>query len=849
MKPARKKGSGRRPILDAFIRSPGWSLRHPGWSRGALAVIVAVVLAALLVDWQPLSGTRGLVEGKIAPTDIRAARTIEVEDPELTDEKRRQARRSIPPVFEHDVLLGRGVQERIDTSFGGMRTWMAEAAVPVVAADDDDSAPVMSIDPGALQSRLDQFERELGVALDEIDVATLQSVQFGPAVQRDVAELVRAAMSGLVVRSSEVLPVEGPIQLVRVEGSDKSQELLEEFAGVRDLAEARRHVSETAASDFRDRPSHVVLAVVHVAEQLVIPNLRYDASETDVQKGQAEEAVQPITTSYQQNQTIISAGEPVSAWTLDVIEAMNAGVRSYRPALHLLSLTIFLTLFLGMLEQFGVRYVSKFRRRFNDLLTLSLLLIVVALVAKLMHGLSAALQDVVPTLPTGAYMYVVPVAVGGIVVRTLMNSETVVLWALPTAIVCTLILDGDVTLTVYFLGSALAAAGGVGHASERGRLVRAGFVAALANVALVVAIDLVGATGLRDAAASGASAGMTPSLFHVLFALAGGLMSGILAVGLVPTLEPLGFVTDARLLELSNLGHPLIRDMIVKAPGTYHHSMVVGSLAEAAAESIHANSLLVRVGAYFHDIGKTLKPGYFIENQRDGENPHDRLTPSMSALIITNHVKEGIELGIEHSLPEPIIDMIPQHHGTSRVSFFFNKAVQLADPAKEAVEESAFRYPGPKAQTKEAAIMMLADGAEAATRSLSSHTEGAIRARVSKIVNSQVSDGQLDDCPLTLKDLHTVSETFIQVLMGIHHHRIEYPAPPKADQTRAKGVPASSITLEIPSMTPSPDAPHPLEVAAAERDGRDAPESIRTTGELLKKDLKKDGKKDTSQDG
>ncbi len=840
MRPRKKPASKRALLRDVFARSPDWSLRYPTLSRLGLAILVSVVIGAMIVEWQPLSGARGLSVGDIAATDIRATHAIEVIDEELTEEKRRQARKAVPPVFEHDVLLARALSERIDTSFTELRGWLAEAGGPPIAGDDDDSAPRVTIDPGALQARLDGFGQALGgVQIDEFHLATLQAESFSAPVQRDIGVLVRAAMSGLVVRSADELPAEGSIRLVRVEGASRTESVVDDFAEVRDLAGARRAVAETAAADFADRAPHVLQAVVHVAQQLVRENLRYDESQTLVARNDAARAVQPVKTTYQQGQIIIRNSEPVTEWTLQVVQAMNAEAREYRPALHLLAVTALLTLFLALLERFGVRFISKFRRRFNDLLTMGALMIFVTGSAKLMAGLSTALHDVVPTLPPGVYMYVVPVAVGGIVVRTLMNSETVLLWTIPTAALCTLILGGDLWLLVYFVGSSLAAAGGVGHASERGRLIRAGFVAALANVALVVTMDLVGAAGLQDAGGAGAAT-VTISLFHVLFALAGGLVSGILAVGMVPLLEPLGFVTDARLLELSNLGHPLIRDMIVKAPGTYHHSMVVGSLAEAAAEAIHANSLLVRVGAYFHDIGKMMKPGYFIENQRDGENPHDRLTPSMSALVITNHVKEGIDLGIEYGLPEPIIDMIPQHHGTSRVSFFYNKAVQQTDPDKEEVDETAFRYPGPKPQTKEAAIMMLADGAEAATRSLSSHSEGAIRARINKIVNSQVADGQLDECPLTLKDLHTVSETFIQVLMGIHHHRIEYPQPPKPGETRSKGVPASSITLEIPSMTPAPDAPHPLEVAKAERLGKE-PESIRTTGELDKDAVGTDG--------
>ena len=334
-------------------------------------------------------------------------------------------------------------------------------------------------------------------------------------------------------------------------------------------------------------------------------------------------------------------------------------------------------------------------------------------------------------------------------------------------------------------------------------------------------IDLSGKKAFVTGVASGI--GRATAL---AFAAAGGLASGVLVLGLMPIFESAGFVTDYRLMELANLNHPLMRQLMLRAPGSYHHSVIVGSLAEAAAEAVGANSLLVRVGAFFHDIGKTLKPQYFIENQRDVENIHDRLSPSMSALVIVSHVKEGIELGRKYKLPEPLIDMIPQHHGTSLVSFFYNKAVQQADPEKgETINDSDYRYPGPKPQTKEAAIMMLADGVEAATRSLKTHSQGAISARVQRILNKCVADGQLDECPLTLRDLHIASETFVQVLMGIHHHRIEYPAPPGAKQTRGRGLPASSITLEIPPMTPNPDGPHPLERPSDEPEGL-PPEAI-----------------------
>jgi hypothetical protein len=522
-----------------------------------------------------------------------------------------------------------------------------------------------------------------------------------------------------------------------------------------------------------------------------------------VQRDLASAAVQPVTTLYKRGQVVHRMGEPVTPGSLRIIDAMNAGASSYHPLLHLFAITLLMMVLLSTVERFALRYVSAFSSRFTDLIAMGVLLLLTGAMAATLHGIGTALVAVVPRIPVDAYVYLVPVSAGALMVRTLMNAVSATVWAFVASVVAAAMCDGGLYLGLYYLVSSLAAAGGLGVAQERQRLIRAGAVAGMTNVVAVIAIDLNSALGLQGA---GWMAGnwVSDSLFHVLFALAGGLFAGVLAVGLVPVFEALGFLTQSKLLELSNLNHPLLREMIVKAPGTYHHSMMVGSLAEAAAKAVGADGLLVRVGAYFHDIGKTLKPHYFIENQRDMDNPHDRLAASMSALVITNHVKEGIELGRRHGLPEPIIAMIPQHHGTSLVQFFYNKALQTADPDKGEVDEKDYRYAGPKPQTKEAAIMMLADGVEAATRSLKSHTAGTISARVQSMVNRVVGDGQLDDCPLTLSDLKVVSETFVSVLLGIHHHRIEYPKPPTAPPARGRGVPAKSITLELPDLTPPP---------------------------------------------
>lgn|GEM_PF-53049 len=824
--------------MSRKAKAPSWMQTRPAFGRFLLALITAAALAALMVDWSPLGGARGLEVGAIALNDYRASQGLEVVDQALTEEKREQAHESVPPTFNYDVLLARAVQSRVDSAFTDIRAFLEESAAkapaPLPAGDDSDPTegtdePPASLgpDPAALAERLAAFKSTLRVDISDVDLATLQVVDFAPAVQRDIVELVRVAMADYVVLDRGDLPPTPPIRVVRVEGNAQQDLLVEDFSRVRDLIQARRFVGAIAESDFGDRPAHVRAATVAVAQMAIEANLRFDASATAVQRDEAAQAVQPITTTYAKGQTIVRSGDRVTAWTQTVLAQMYAEALSYKPWLHCLALTLVLLAFFVLLESFAKRFISKFRRDLKDLATLGVMLLLVAGATALLNGVGQALFEVIPRIPKDAWGFAAPIAAGAILVRTLMNSETAMVWVLAAATVCAAILGADVWMGLYLLLVALAGAGGVGHNSERGRLVRAGTVAAITAAGLAVALDLAAATGIDATDALDPNALM----WHVLFGLGGGLVSGVLAVGLVPLFEQLGFLTPSKLMELANLNHPLMREMIVKAPGTYHHSMVVGSLAEAAAEAVHANSLLVRVGAYFHDVGKMLKPIYFIENQRDAENPHDRLTPSMSGLVIISHVKEGIELAREHGLPEPLIDMIPQHHGTSKVGFFYNKAVQQADPDKGTPDESDYRYPGPKPQTKEAAIMMLADGVEAATRSLSVHSEGAIRARVGKIVNSVIGDGQLDDCPLTLRDLHTVSETFIRVLLGIHHHRIEYPTAPKPGKKGvARGLPASSITLEVPSQTPNPDAAHPL-VRAAEERKRSAGDSVSITGE------------------
>ena len=297
------------------------------------------------------------------------------------------------------------------------------------------------------------------------------------------------------------------------------------------------------------------------------------------------------------------------------------------------------------------------------------------------------------------------------------------------------------------------------------------------NDILIAGVIISGINTLAIFATSLINSTMTKVvLLQSLLGLVNGGLATIFTIGLLPFCETIfDIVTPMRLLELSNPNQPLLKKLLFEAPGTYHHSVLVGNLAEAAADAIGGNSLLARVGSYYHDIGKIKRPYFFKENQLTNENPHDKITPSLSTLIITSHIKDGVEMAKKSKLPSQIIDIIKQHHGTTLVKYFYVKAVNGGDIHEE-IDKEQFRYEGPKPQTREAAIVMFADSVEAAVRSIQSPTKMNIEEMVRKIVNEKLEDGQLEECDITIKDINKIIKAFLNVLNGIYHDRVEYPS-------------------------------------------------------------------------
>jgi putative nucleotidyltransferase with HDIG domain len=327
--------------------------------------------------------------------------------------------------------------------------------------------------------------------------------------------------------------------------------------------------------------------------------------------------------------------------------------------------------------------------------------------------------------------------------------------------------EGNPEVALYFAVAGLWASLARGICHNRWDLFRMGFFLGLINMAAILAFQIMQGRLIYWEAP-----------VNIFSGFLGGILTGIIVTGFSPLIEKIfGYTTEMKLLERANMDQLLLRELMVQAPGTYHHSVIVGNMVEAAAEAIGANALLARVSAYYHDIGKIQKPLYFVENQMGSENKHDKLAPSMSALILIAHIKDGVEMAQQQKLDPPIIDIIRQHHGTGLISFFYQKALDLRGGDLTQVSMEDFRYPGPKPQTREAGLVLLADGIEAASRTLVDPTPARIQGLVQKIIQNDFSDGQLDECDLTLKDLSQISASFTKILTGIFHHRIEYPDP------------------------------------------------------------------------
>ncbi len=500
-----------------------------------------------------------------------------------------------------------------------------------------------------------------------------------------------------------------------------------------------------------------------LTDQLIVTNYVYDPEKTEQLRKQTSDKVEPVLIS--EGEVIVKRGEVISqdAYRQLQLVGLISDRQSLKPLVGTLIVSALMTLLLfGFISRSNLRYAKMGRVK---LFSLVYLVVIVQLVVT--YGMAFLADDINPAL----YL-LTPTAFSALVLRNLLNERIALSSTLFMALAGTFFYSTNqnfsFNIAIYLLVGGLVATYFLRSSLSRRRIFVSSLTIALANVAVFLAFVLM-RSGQMEVKETSILLG---------FAVASGVFSAILAIGLLPFLEmTFGILAPTRLLELLNPTHPLLKKLLVEAPGTYHHSMMVANLAETACEAIGADGLLARVGAYYHDLGKTRRPLYFIENQH-GLNPHDRLTPEESARVILAHTDDGVELLEEAKIPSVIVDICREHHGTSLLRYFYVKATEQGE-----VNEADFRYSGPKPQTREAAVIMIVDSIEAAVRSMKSPTEAGIQELVKKIIREKLMDDQFSDCELTTRDIYRVGESACHTLSGLFHERIEYPELKKEELT------------------------------------------------------------------
>lgn len=535
------------------------------------------------------------------------------------------------------------------------------------------------------------------------------------------------------------------------ESKNIMEEILQERIFPENIIDVRNRINQLALETNFDREYRLVL--VNILTKHVEPNMILDLEATEQRQQEAIKEVEPVKRTVLKGENIIRKGDIVTQDDIQVLEAL--GLRKPKiNYVNLLGILITLTALLLLLGYYIKHYQNEVWENINQLILIETLIILVVLLAK-----------IISIFQPSYMVYLVPTAIASILITVLINTQI--------ALIVTAFLSFLIALVFgnLYIAAAVAFVGGlvgiisVSEVNQRSDLIKAGF-----NVSLSLVVFIAGLTLMN----------LTNDWIELLWAVGMGILNGIfvaiLSNGLLPYLENIFDLTSSvKLLELSNPSHPLLKRLLVEAPGTYHHSIIVGNLAENAADRIGADSLLTRVGAYFHDIGKLKRPYFFSDNQFGGENPHNKTSPNLSALIIKSHVKDGIELAEKNNLPKAVKEIIQQHQGTGLISFFYKQAVEKNKHGD--IKESDFRYDGPKPQTKEAALIMLADTVEAAVRSknFSKNNHNRIELFVKELMREKLNDRQLDDSPLTLHELDEIADSFVQILTGIYHKRIEYP--------------------------------------------------------------------------
>lgn len=536
------------------------------------------------------------------------------------------------------------------------------------------------------------------------------------------------------------------LQWIALTAIDKGYEKQIEEDNSEDIAEAKTIVDDYLSS--QELESNIEVILREMCESQIKANYFFDQSKTDEAVKEALKSVSKVM--IKKNQTIVKEGEPITQQQINILAELGlVGEDLSKDYIYTYIILAFFVLFV-----LGMQYMYLKKEKKEILIDTKLVFLILLL--NLLSVISARVFTFVS-------LFIIPIACAPILMTVFLDSKISIVINSLNLLFVTVIVGFDPQVILIGIVSTIVSSTTLKKVSQRNDILYSTAYVAAAVAVVILSSGILLSNNIKQI------------LLDVILAVFGAFISGILAMGLLPFLESsFSLVTNMKLLELSNPNNPLLKRLLMEAPGTYHHSVMVANLAEVAAEEVGANPMLVRVGAYYHDVGKIKRPFFFGENQLGGTNPHDKISPTLSTTIIISHVKDGLELAKEYDIPKVVSDMIVQHHGTTLVKYFYYTLKNSSENPDE-IREEDFRYPGPKPQSKEAAIIMMADSVEAAVRSIQEPTLEKIEDMVNNIVKDKMNSNQLNECDLTFRELEVIKACFLRVLKGIYHHRIEYP--------------------------------------------------------------------------
>jgi cyclic-di-AMP phosphodiesterase PgpH len=713
--------------------------------------------------------------GDVAEKNIKSPKSFLVEDKEATQKRREEAALSVLTLYDFDDGLAAKLEAKVIKAFDHMQTMLSEQKNETIETPKDVSAlnqaNISEDQSGAPLSLHDLiwqekpvFEAMLGVEISNGAYELLEKESFSMSIARGITELLRTVYQRGIVGQKQLLQPEQQNGIIIRPLSSKQEIHEKDLKKFLSLDGANVALADAGKAQLKNVDYSVRKLIIDLAQSLVQPNLTLNKGETEERRARAADQVKAVLTQIKKGEMLVREGEKISALHMAKLNTLQSEMQ--KKPVFTISIGFILLSIIFLLISFTINFGANtgLSLKNNDLLFLCVMLVILFVVSEVSVYLVKGIAVNIPyAIETSSAFYAMPIASGAMTVCLFLGLTVALPYAIATAFVTAFLFENQFDMFLFILLSSMVGAYLVRSCRERGVLIKAGLKVSIVNVAVITALHMLRGSALE-----------LKLVWDWVFGILGGVTSGILTTGFAPVVEMVfGYTTDVKLLELGNLDRPVLRQLMLEAPGTYHHSVIVGSLVEAAAPPVGANPLLAKVSGYYHDIGKTSKPQYFIENQAPGKNRHDKLAPSMSSLILLSHVKDGVERAKRHKLGTAITDIIQQHHGTGLISFFYEKAKQMK--GRDAVKIENFRYPGPKPQTKEAGLVLLADGVEAASRTLENPTPRRMKALVQNIINRVLLDGQLDECDLTLKEIHAIAESFNKTLNGIYHHRIEYP--------------------------------------------------------------------------